>query len=114
LSPPPTYGSADWLALVEGSPEKVAGVVVAAESWARGADDLEENLRRGIEDARAAFKATEDADYAARAAEHRERYERLGQVVSLAERRRRRVEEAGRPRPGDYPGGPVEWDGGAS
>ena len=103
-SPPPTYGSVEWLALAEGSPEKVAGVVVAAEAYARAGDTLEEDLRREVENARAAFKSAEDADYQARAAEHRARYGKGGDVVSFAERRQRELDNARQPRPGDYPG----------
>lgn len=33
--PPPAYGSPEWCALPEGSPEKVAAVKVAAECHAR-------------------------------------------------------------------------------
>lgn len=70
-SPPPTYGSAEWAALPEGSAEKVASVVIAAESWARDGDGLEERMRREVELMRAAFKADEDADYIARRDQHR-------------------------------------------
>jgi hypothetical protein len=58
-TPPPVYGSPEWLALPEGSPEKVAAVVRAAEAWARQGDDLEANLRLEVDLSRRAFKADE-------------------------------------------------------
>ena len=75
--PPPSYGSPDWLALPEGSPAKVASVVVAAEAWALDGDDVEARLHRQLEDERRAFKDAEDADYQARAAEHRKQWRHL-------------------------------------
>jgi hypothetical protein len=70
--PIPRYGTPDWQALAEGSPAKIAAVVVAAESWAREGDELEERLRAEVEMSRVAFKADEDADYCARRDAHRE------------------------------------------
>jgi len=107
-SPPPTYGSVEWLALVEGSAEKVAGVVVAAECWAQAGDDLEPDLRRLVEQSRHEHRAREDENYAARAHAHRERYGHLRPVPPLPDQRSR-IAEARQPRPGDYPGGPVAW-----
>ncbi len=75
--PPPSYGSPAWLALPEGSPAKVASVVVAAEAWALDGDDVEARLHRQLEDERRAFKDAEDADYQARAVEHRARWRHL-------------------------------------
>lgn len=72
MKPIPRYGSPEWLALPEGSPAKVAAVVVAAECWARDADELEERLRAEVELSRAAHKADEDAEYVARRDAHRE------------------------------------------
>ena len=110
--PPPTYGTAGWLALAEGSAEKVASVVVAAECWAQAGDTLAVDLACELDERRRAEKAADDADYADRAAAHRDRY-RTGDVVPFAERRRRQLAATG-PRPGDYRGGPVPWqrDGG--
>ena len=79
-SPPPRYGSPEWHALPEGSDEKVAAVVVAAECWAIDGDDLGGRLGRQLDDERHAFKRAEDADYQARAAEHREHYRHLSVV----------------------------------
>lgn len=39
-NPPPRYGSAEWCALPESHPAKIAAVVLAAESWAWGNDVL--------------------------------------------------------------------------
>jgi len=109
-TPAPSYGSAEWLALADDDPGKVAGCVVAAECWAQAGDTLEDDLRYEVEAARLAYKRAEDADYRARAAEHRARYGSVAQVVSLADRQRR----ASLPRQGDHPGGPVRWNGGPS
>ncbi len=70
-TPPPRYGSPEFLALADG-PEKVASVIVAAENWARDGDNLEENLRVQLEAERAAFKRLEDEEYLARRDAHRE------------------------------------------
>lgn len=64
-TPPPRYGSPEWLALPEG-PEKVAAVIIAAEAWASAGDELEENLRAQLRAEWEAHKAAEDADYVAR------------------------------------------------
>ena len=74
---PPRYGSPAWLALPEGSPGKIASVVVAAEAWALDDDDVEARLHRLLEDERRAFKQAEDADYQARAADHRKQWKHL-------------------------------------
>ncbi|MDQ3103702.1 MAG: DUF2742 domain-containing protein, partial [Actinomycetota bacterium] len=47
-SPAPSYGSAEWLALADDDPGKVAAVVVAAECWAQSGDTLELDLRREV------------------------------------------------------------------
>ena len=75
--PLPTYGSTDWLQLPTDDPRRIAGVVIAAESWAAGADTLEDDLRREIEALQLAFKAGEDADYKAKAAAHRDRFKHV-------------------------------------
>ncbi len=62
----PSYGSPEWCALPEGSPAKVAAVVIAAESWARDGDELEERLRHEVLALSRANKHEEDADYLAR------------------------------------------------
>lgn len=76
-SPPPSYGSSEWLALPEGSAEKIAAVVVAAECWVLDADDLEDRLHQELADERHAFKRAEDEDYQARAQAHRQQWRHL-------------------------------------
>ena len=75
-TPPPPYGSPEWLALPEGSPARMAAVVRAAEAWAQG-DNLEDHLRLEVDLSRHAFKADEDDEYQARAAAHREQWRNL-------------------------------------
>lgn len=99
----PRYGSAGWAALPEGDPRRVAACVIAAESWAADGDDLEDRLRRELDNRWYADKSREDADYAADVEQHRERWAHLASVVPFAERRRRQLEDA-RPRPGDFAG----------
>ena len=69
-TPPPAYGTPEWLALPEG-PEKVAAVVIAAEARAGEGDNLLERLAAEVAFEREAFKAAEDADYIARRDAHR-------------------------------------------
>lgn len=76
-APPPAYGTAEWLALPEGSVEKVAAVVRAAECWATDGDNLAENLRVQAEAAARAHKDLDDAEYLARRNAHREEYRHL-------------------------------------
>ena len=76
--PIPGYGSPEWLALPDGDRRKVAGVVVAAECWAREADELEDRLRLEVEALQRAHKAAEDADYCARRDAHRESWTERG------------------------------------
>jgi hypothetical protein len=94
---PPSYGSPAWLALPEGSAEKVAAVVVAAECWAVDADGVTARLERQLDDERHAFKRAEDADYQARAAEHREQWRHLRVVRPLYDEQQvvRPLEEIG-------------------
>ncbi len=93
-SPVPFYGSAEWLQLPDGTPAKVAAVVVAAESWARELDDLPERLEHELDERRRAEKAAEDADYQARAAAHRRDWGHLRVVEPYADRRDRELAEA--------------------
>ncbi len=76
-TPPPSYGSAEWLKLPEGDYRKVAAVVIAAEAWAVDGDNLEERLHAELAIEREAFKRAEDADYAARRDEHRAEWGQL-------------------------------------
>jgi hypothetical protein len=62
---PVTYGSEAFLALPDGHPAKMASLVVAAESWARDGDELEERLRREVLALSRANKLAEDAEYVA-------------------------------------------------
>ena len=70
--PIPKFGSPQWLALPDGDRRKVAGVVVAAESYARDADELEDRLRAEVDALRLADKRADDAEYVARRDAHRE------------------------------------------
>lgn len=81
--PGPAYGSPEWLALPEG-PEKWASVVRAAECFAIDGDTLLERLEAEVRFEREAFKATEDAEYLARAAAHRESWTGTGFRASAA------------------------------
>lgn len=80
----PRYGSDDWLALADTDPRKVASVVVAAECWAREADDLVERLRLEVELSQRAFKATDDALYVARKEAHKKEWRGLSLVRGIA------------------------------
>ena len=101
-APPPQYGTAEWLALAEGSPEKVAAVVIAAESWAQAGDTLEDDLRRELQTARLEDKRADDEDYAARADAHRRRYSKLPTTTFL-QRRQAQLADA-HPKAGDFSG----------
>ena len=110
-SPPPAYGTPGWLALPEGSVDKVAAVVIAAEAWARTGDTLEDDLRTEVAQLAAAFKRDEDADYRARAEAHRKDWQHLASPPPLRVIRpdaARTLEEIGR----DYMAG--RKDGGAA
>jgi hypothetical protein len=95
--PVPAYGTAEWLALPEGDPAKVAAVVRAAECWACDADDLEARLRLEVETMSLAHKRAEDDAYAARRDAHRAEWQRLpGDATRpLATARRMRLLEGG-------------------
>lgn len=101
-----SYGSPEWCALPLDHPNRIAAVVLAAESWAWDWESLEENLRREVEDLREAHKREEDAEYVRNYVEHRKTWSRKSaRVVSMSfgERRRQQLEDA-KPRPGDFPG----------
>jgi len=93
-TPPPIFGTREWLELPEGTPAKIASVVVAAESWARELDDLPERLEHELDERRRAEKAAEDAEYQARAAAHRRDWRHLRVVEPYADRRDRELAEA--------------------
>jgi hypothetical protein len=61
----PTYGSPEWLALPDGHPVKLAGLVIAAECWAQDGDDLERRLRTEVLAVSREHKRSEDAEYVA-------------------------------------------------
>lgn len=65
------YGSAQWLALPDDHPGRFAGLILAAECWAREGDELPQRLSAELEAQRRAHKADEDRQYAAAVAEHR-------------------------------------------
>lgn len=102
-TPPPRYGSPEWLALPEGTPAKIAGVVIAAEAWASDTDNMPENLARELHDLQRLAKEHDDADYEARARGHRSRWRHLRVVPDRGDIDAR-VREARRPRTGDFPG----------
>ncbi len=108
-TPAPLYGSAEWCALRDNDPRKVASCVTAAECWAQAGDSLVDDLRAEVEAARKAHKVTEDADYQARAKAHRDESRNLSFGKSFAERRAEQL-AAALPRPDDYQGkrDPVE------
>ena len=83
-TPPPAYGSAEWLSLPEGDGRKVAAVVIAAESWATDGDELETQLRTEVEAMRLAHKRLDDEEYAARRDAHREEWRHLKLVKGIA------------------------------
>jgi len=93
-TPPPIFGSREWLELPEGTPAKIASVVVAAESWARELDDLPARLEHELDERRRAEKAAEDAEYQARAAAHRHDWRHLRVVEPYVDRRARELAEA--------------------
>jgi len=105
--PAPAYGSVAWLALPDSDPAKLSGLVVAAESWARDGDELEERLRAEVASMRREHKLRDDEGYADAQEAHRARWvpvaERSARVLPFAERRRRQLEGA-RPRPEDFQG----------
>lgn len=109
----PEYGSATWAAIPLESPVRLASMAVAAEVHARAGDTLEADLRREIAALRAGFKRGEDEAYRASVDGHRARYGRSNLGQSFVDRRTDQI-AAAQPRPGDYHGGPVEWDGGDS
>jgi hypothetical protein len=98
--------------LADDHPDKIAACVRAAETWAQAGDNLEDELRREVESARKAHKRLEDEEFQASAAAHRRTVERrYGRIsTSFEERRRRQLDEAAKPRPSDYKGGPVSWN----
>lgn len=110
-APPPAYGTPAWLGLPEGSVDKVAAVVIAAEAWARTGDTLEDDLHTEVAQLAAAFKRDEDADYQARAGAHREHWQQLAAPIPLRPRQgdaTKPLEDIGR----DYMA--VRKDGGAA
>lgn len=98
---PPQYGTAEWFALPEGSPAKVAGVVIAAEAWTSDGDNLADNLERELDDRRRVDKMLEDAEYHAASSEHRRHWGNLRLVPDRGDLETR-VAKARLPRPGDY------------
>ncbi len=93
-TPVPSYGSREWLQLPDGSAERIASVVVAAESWARELDDLPDRLEHELDERRRAEKAAEDAEYQARATAHRREWRHLRVIEPYADRRDRELAEA--------------------
>jgi len=103
--PPPSYGSPEWLALPEGSPAKVASVVVAAEAWAVDGDDIPERMRRDLADVRRAERHQDDELFTANVVPMVQALaSRPDLGTTYAERRTRELADAMKPRPGDFPG----------
>ena len=101
--PPPIFGSREWLELPEGTPEKIGAVVVAAECWAQGQDNLVDDLRCDLDARRRIDKELDDADYQARAKAHRIEWSQLPTGKTFSERRAEQLESV-KPRPGDFQG----------
>jgi hypothetical protein len=98
----PPYGSANWHSLPEGSAERIAAVVIAAEAWAMDAEDISTRLAAELDSAYAAHKRAEDAAYAERAAAGRAAAPKPG-GKSFVERRAAQLAEVAS-RAGDYAG----------
>lgn len=84
--PVPSYGSAAWHRLAETDPTRVAGVVIAAEAWARHAEQLEDTLRLEVSASHAAHQEAEAERFAVTAADVR-RHASLPSFAELCERR---------------------------
>jgi hypothetical protein len=126
--PVPQYGAPEWAALPDDSRAKVAACVVAAESWRSYWDPEEVALRLRIElDAAAAYEEPEvwtpevvesvhdTARQPSFADLSRLRGEPEAEARANVHRRRMGLPVVKRDavsthRPGDYMGGPVEWD----
>ena len=87
-TPLPRYGSPEWLELPEGDRRKVAAVIVAAECWAREADELEERLRVEVEFSRIAHKLIDDAEYVARRDAHRAEWKARNAAIKRVDQAR--------------------------
>lgn len=72
-TPPPAYGTDEWLALPEGA-EKWAAVVIAAEGLKYEEDHFLENLDHELRHMWRVNKALEDRDFAARREAHQREY----------------------------------------
>lgn len=102
-TPPPSYGSREWLALANDDPRQVAACVVAAECWARGGDDIPGRLEREVAASREAFVRAENQDYKARANDHRQEWRKRLNGSTFVERRAAQLADAA-PRPNDFTG----------
>lgn len=102
--PLPIYGSEAWTVLPLNDPARIAACVVAAECWAREGDELPERLARELENRRGAEARLDAHEWGTIASRVRAR----SNVVDFAERTRR-LREAAKPRPGDYPGRGGRW-----
>ena len=76
-TPPPLYGSTEYLALPKDDPRALASMAVAAECWAFQADNLVRDLQLELRLAWEANKRQEDAEYQARARQHAEDWRHL-------------------------------------
>lgn len=97
----PLYGSPEWAALADRDPRKVASCVRAAEAWRRDSDPSE--IAHRMREELAVMRAIdEDAYWTPQV---------VAGVHAVARRLLQRPDPIdGRPRPGDYRGGPVPWE----
>lgn len=92
-TPPPAYGTDEWLALPEGA-EKWAAVVIAAEALKHEEDHYLENLDVEMRHIWHVNKALEDQDFAARRDAHQREYGSKTYNLHPANRRARGGEVA--------------------
>ncbi|MGI8578631.1 MAG: hypothetical protein ACR2KG_12140 [Nocardioidaceae bacterium] len=102
MAPVPPFGSREWVDLPEGSAERIASVVVAAEAWATDRDELPAHLAYELDAMRAESKRLDDDAYVARYRAHRRDF-KAPTRPSFAERRAAQLEGES-PRPGDFVG----------
>jgi hypothetical protein len=103
-TPFPRYGSAAWWDEPD-DPIRRASILFAAECWRR--DGLPEEIARRLEAELQARRDAEDTHYAdlhAGAQQIVRNLVRGHDGLAYADRRARAIEEAGRPRPDDFPG----------
>jgi hypothetical protein len=105
-TPPPPLTSPEWDALPDDDPRKVGAICVFAEAHAQEHDNLVPDLWLEMRMRAETEKATEDAEYVARAEGHRREWRGLAGVNDKFMRRRQAQLDAlaRKPRAGDFPG----------